>query len=154
MPDCFISYSHEDEELAKKISETIRGQGLEPFMASMSLRPGQEWSQTIRRNLRNSKWVFVLASPAACQSPFVQQEVGGAIFGEKRIVPVIWNMPPSHLPGWLSRYQALDVRGATLDVLQEKVIRIADEIRAKKAQGLLLLGCLLLALAVFGGKGK
>ena len=70
----------------------------------MSLQPGQDWHATIRANLQQSRWVFVLASRAACKSIFVQQEIGGAILGDKTIVPVVWDMPPSELPGWLSLY--------------------------------------------------
>ena len=146
MADCFISYSSVDEQLAKFVAQQLRAQGLDPFMASLSLQPGQDWSREIKRKLIDSPWVIFLASRAASLSPFVQQEVGGAIFGSKKLVPVVWDMAPSELPGWAQHFQALDLRGATVAQIGSQILSIAKQIKADKDKGVLIAGALLVGL--------
>ena len=84
MPDCFISYSSEDKELAEFINKELKGHEITSFMASDSLQAGQNWQQEILGNLKNSKWVVLLASRAACSSAFVNQEIGVALHDSKK----------------------------------------------------------------------
>lgn len=146
MPDCFISYASQDEKLAHFIHDEIKGHGLEVFMAAASLRPGQQWSKMIKNNLKNSKWVILLASQAACGSAYVQQELGMALGDAKRVVPIVWDIAPSQLPGWVNQSHALDLRGGRINDLREHMARIAAEIKQEKAEGLLILGVVVLAL--------
>jgi hypothetical protein len=153
MPDCVISYSTQDQRLADFIHAELSRHAIEPFMASVSLQPGQHWSAEILNNLRTSNWVILLASRAACSSPFVNQEVGGALLTSKRLVPIVWDMSPTELPGWANQVQAIDLRGSTLLELQNHVGAIAARIKQEKAQGLLILGAIVLGLfAVGNGK--
>jgi hypothetical protein len=151
MPDCFISYSSQDEVLAKFVEAHLRAQTVSVFMASISVKPGQNWSQEIWNNLRGSTWVIFLASRNACRSPYVQQELGGALATDKRLVPILWDMAPSDLPGWVNQKQALDVRGRTPQDLAAEVQKIARQIAADKQQqvlliaGLIALGAILLS---------
>ena len=68
MPDCFISYSIVDKELAEFVDKELKSHRITSFMASDSLQPGQNWQQEILENLRSSKWIILLASQAACSS--------------------------------------------------------------------------------------
>jgi hypothetical protein len=68
MPDIFISYSRHDEAFAQFLERHFTTEGLSVFLASVSLKPGDRWSQTILQNLRNASWVFFLAGRAACYS--------------------------------------------------------------------------------------
>ena len=155
MPDCFISYTSIDEALATDVAEYLRWRGLNVFMARLSLQPGDTWNIEIQNALRDSTWIVFLASRAACSSAFVQQEVGGAVFGGKKLIPVIWDMPPSDLPGWTKNYQALDLRGLPDHAVSQQIERIAETIHASKRKGALIAGgiiaCLLL-LAFAGDK--
>ena len=102
MPDCFISYSNTDQEFAKSVHSELEKHTITAFMASVSLRlrqlckgqPGQDWSKEIMENLRNSKWVILLASHAACSSEFVNQE---PLLNAKNLIPIVWDMPPNEL---------------------------------------------------------
>lgn len=149
MPDAFISYSSQDEKLAQFVHKHLSDEGLDVFLASISLKPGDHWSKKIMENLRSSNWVILLASRAACQSQFVQQELGGAIYGTKKIVPIVWDMLPSELPGWTRSYQAINLAGATLESLSQQMSSIAQHIKSEKGKGLLILGAIILALIVF-----
>jgi len=150
MPDCFISYSSQDEKVAATVREEMHRHGVSAFMASVSVQPGQNWSGEILRNLRASNWVILLASRAACESSFVNQEIGGALIDSKNLIPIVWDMSPSDLPGWARHFQAIDLRVSTPAALQEQVGLIATRIKQKKAQGLLIVGAILFAVFAFG----
>ena len=149
MPDCFISYSIVDKELAEFVDKELKSHRITSFMASDSLQPGQNWQQEILENLRSSKWIILLASQAACSSTFVNQEIGGALYASKKLIPIVWDMDPSELPAWLKSVQAIDMRGEQTRVeLQGQIVSIAQRIKEDKNQALLILGAVFLALFV------
>jgi hypothetical protein len=130
MPDVFISYSTVDRISAKGIYDYLLAMGLDPFMAEASLGPGQHWSSEILNALDNSSWVFFLASRSACGSAWVQQELGAAL--RKRVVPIIWEIRPDELPGWMKERQALDLRGKTPAQVTEEYDRLIRQIIEEK----------------------
>lgn len=132
VPDCFISYSSSDERFAKAVHRDLTAHGLSVFMAKISLHPGDRWAEDILRALAQSNWVIFLASKAACASPFVQQEIGGALITRKRLIPVVWQMAPSELPGWVNQVQAIDIRNQTLAQIQARIIDLAQQMKATK----------------------
>jgi hypothetical protein len=109
MPDVFISYSAQDEHTAKQVQRYFQANHVSAFLAPFSIQPGKKWSPAILSSLRQSRVVLVLASRAACASPFVNQEFGGSLALNKRIVPVVWDMRPEELPGWMKEFQAVDL---------------------------------------------
>lgn len=145
MPDVFISYSVKDEELAQFVRSHLLAQELDVFLASISLTPGERWTPSIIEHLRNSEWVFLLASKSAINSPNVQLEVGGAIFGKKKLVPIMWDVQPSELPRWVSDFQGLILTGATMENINRQVAQLAANIKQSKVKGQLVVG------AVFAG---
>ena len=148
MPDVFISYSSKDERLARVIHEELTTHGLSSFLASVSIPPGAVWPDMVLSELRASTWVIVLASKAAVTSSYVNQELGGAFFGVKTVVPIVWDMAPSDLPGWLSRVEAIDLRNRTLEDLRAEVITLAETFKRSKGKALLVFGAVLLGLWV------
>jgi hypothetical protein len=143
--DVFISYSAKDEELAKFVRLHLSAQGLSVFLASISLTPGERWTPTIIDSLRESDWVILLASKNALASQNVQLEVGGAIFGKKKLVPVMWDVQPVDLPRWVSEFQGLILTGATMENINMQVAQLASRIKEDKVKGQLIAG------AVFAG---
>lgn len=148
MPDCFISFSTVDGQVAEFVRRELIAQGASVFLAPVSIQPGDHWSDELTQQLKASDWVIVLASQAAVKSAWVNQEVGGAHLASKKIVPIVWDMAPTELKGWLSKYQAIDLRGGTFDQLAQQVGSIAARIKADKAKGLLILGALTFAVIV------
>lgn len=139
MPDCFISYSSTDQEFAKSVHSELEKHTITTFMASVSLQPGQDWSKEIMENLRNSKWVILLASRAACSSEFVNQEIGATLHNAKNLIPIVWDMSPSELPGWAKGVQAIDLRQLPIVGLRQHVASIAQRIKQDKAQQLMII---------------
>lgn len=152
MPDCFISYSTQDQRLAQFICNELTQHGLTVFVARASLVPGQQWSDVIRANLKSSDWVLFLASRAACQSPWVQQELGMALGASKRLIPIIWDLDPSALPGWVREKQALNLNGASVEQLKDRMAKIAESVKQEKAKGWLILGAIVFGLFAVGEK--
>lgn len=152
MPDCFISYSNHDERLARFVYSELESHDLDVFMAGISLRGGEDWSPKIRQNLNASPWVIFLASRQASRSPYVQQEPGMALSGDKNLIPIVWDMRPEDLPGWVSEKHAIDLRGGSLPELRQRVAKVAKSIRAEKQKGLLIVGGVILGLMALGGE--
>jgi len=154
MPDVFISHAKEDEQFANFLLRHLQQEGLGVYLASASLVAGEMWMPNILENLRQSQWVLCLASQAACCSPWVMQEMGVAIGSSKRMIPIIWDQPPSALPGWMQQYQPVNLVGASQDQVMNKLNQMAGSIKQdkeeQKQKALLIGGLLLLGMAIFG----
>lgn len=153
MADCFISHATVDEAFANWVAEELGKHNVSTFVAGRSLIPGEEWSKKIRNELEGSRWVIFLCSHAAARSAYVQQELGMALGGEKNLIPVVWDMDPAKLPGWVDERQALDLREADALTVRARVEELAQRIHAEKRTGLLIGGALLLALVALGKGG-
>lgn len=140
MPDVFISYSVKDEQLAQFVRQHLVQQGLDVFLASISLKQGEHWTPQIISALKASGWVFLLASKNALASANVQQEVGGAIFGQKRLVPIMWDIDPGEMPRWIADYQGVVLKGATMEQINARVAQLAADVKADKVKGQLVVG--------------
>ncbi len=150
MPDIFISYSRVDHELAQFLLKHLREENLNVFIAPITIDPGETWRDGILENLRESDWLLFLASHDACKSAYVQQELGAAIGLEKKIVPVIWDMAPEELPGWIDQKQALDLRGASNIEIKAEVRRIAKRVKADIRKGYLIAGLIIAGIIILG----
>ena len=153
MPDVFISYSAKDENLAQFVRDHLLKQELDVFLASVSLNAGDHWTPQIIEALRSSEWVFLLASKNALDSPNVQQEVGGAVFGKKRLVPIMWDVQPRDLPRWVADYQGLVLTGTTIENINIQVSQLAAQVKANKVKGQLVAGAVFAGLLYLLAKG-
>ena len=142
MPDCFISYSSNDQRFATAVHRDLTAHGLSVFMAKISLEPGDRWAAEVLQALAQSTWVIFLASKAACASPYVQQEIGGALLTQKKLIPVVWQMAPSELPGWVNQVQALDIRNQTPAQIQVRIVDLAQRMKATRDKGVLIAAAL------------
>lgn len=143
MPDVFISYSVQDEKLARFVCDHLIHQKLNVFLASISLEAGHKWTPQIFQALKDSKWVFFLASEAALKSHNVQQELGAALITEKKIVPIMWDIEPAQLPAWIGQYQGLCLKGQPMDNIKQQVAALSAKVKADKVQGMWVAGAML-----------
>lgn len=146
MPDVFISYSVKDERLAQFVRSHLVAHQLEVFLASISLIPGEKWTPQILSSLKMSDWVFFIASKSALESKYVQHELGAALAMEKKIVPIMWDVSPSDLPAWISQYQGLNLRGATIESITNHVTSLAARVKADKRTGQIVAGAFFFGL--------
>lgn len=146
MPAIFISYTKQDQKFADFLYNHLTNEGLSVFQSGLSLKPGQKWDRVILQNLKDSACVLFLASKAACQSSYVQQEIGASIITNKNLIPVVWDMLPEELPGWAKNFQALNLAEVSLEHIQETMSDIAAKLKMDNWVGLLLLGLLIAGL--------
>ncbi len=150
MVDVFISHAEADSPFAKFLHRHLTQEGLSVYLASVSMPPGERWMPHIMDNLRSSTWVLCLASRNACASPWVMQEMGAAVAVNKKLVPIVWDLQPDELPGWMKQYQAVNLAGQQQEAAMATIGRIAEAIKAEKQKGLVILGLLMAGLFVFG----
>lgn len=125
-------------------------------MAAVSLRPGDRWDQRIIAELKSSNVIFYLASEVSVASPYVQQELGMATAIGKQVLPVVWNMSPEWLPGFLKNIQALDLRQISPENYSAKLAEVANIIRTKEntdqRNALLIATALVVVLLILASK--
>ena len=151
MHEIFISYANDDEQIARFVQLHLSTEGVKAFLASTSVEPGEKWSNTVLAALKQSRIVVFLASAKACNSAYVQQELGIAIGDNKEVIPVIWNISPEQLPGWIQQLHTLDLRKANIAEAQAAIAAIATRLKEGKIMDLAKLVALILAgVAIFG----
>ncbi|GAB1259862.1 toll/interleukin-1 receptor domain-containing protein [Aurantivibrio plasticivorans] len=149
MAKVFISYSTQDEKIAQQIYSALSQVNAEPFLASISIKAGINWTAEIFNQLKEAQWVFFIATKSSCSSAAVQQEIGASLVQNKHIIPILIDIAPEELPGWVGNHQAIDARKdvgqlrATINAIGKKV---ADD---KFWSGIILggLGVALFAMA-------
>jgi len=147
MASAFISYSTQDQDIADQLHNAMTMIGIETFMASVSIKAGQNWTEKIFDNLRKAQWVFFLASKNSCRSAAVQQELGISLDREKEIIPILLDIAPEELPGWVGKHQAIDLSKGP-EALRGTIELIAKKIKVDNFWGGLIAGALLAGLCV------
>lgn len=151
MPNVFISYSTHDEHIAKQIHQALTSVNVDTFLAGISIEPGSNWTKTVFDALRDSEWVFFIASKSACASHAVQQELGASLVQNKSIIPILIDISPSELPGWVGQHQAIDARKDS-DHLNQTIQAIGEKVKNQKFwAGVVLTG---VALALITSQGR
>ena len=135
MPDVFISYSVKDEHIAQFVRTHLFNEGLNVFIASINILPGYRWESQIFKALRNSEWVFFLASRNALNSPNVEKEIIEAVKINKKLVPIMWDVEPSELPDWISAFQGLNLKGASYDGIATQITNLTHHVKEEKING-------------------
>jgi formylglycine-generating enzyme required for sulfatase activity len=94
--DVFISYSHMDLEIAKKVCATLEEAGLRCWIAPRDIRAGKEWAEAIMDGIETSRAMVLVLSSHANQSQQVRREVQLAVGQNMPVIPFrIENTPPS-----------------------------------------------------------
>jgi len=145
MPHVFISCSTDDEPLAHQLRAALTSVGVDTFVASVSVAAGKNWTDSVFDALRASEWVFFIASKSSCASHFVQQEIGASLAQKKQIIPILIDVAPSELPGWVGQHQAIDAR-ANADQLNRTIAAIGQQVKSQKFWSGVILGGIALAL--------
>jgi hypothetical protein len=135
--------------MAKYLHSQIQGFGVDVFMASVSLKAGQRWSDETWQNLRKSESVFFLATQAACNSAYVQQELGAALMAEKNIIPLIWGIKPEDLPGWIKQIQGINITGLSMESICEKLETLMVNIKQGEIPWKLIIAVIIGAIAIY-----
>lgn len=153
MATAFISYSVKDEHLAKSLHTMISMAGIDTFLAGISITPGANWTDAIFKHLDEAKWVFFLATKNSIGSAAVQQELGASLIQEKNIIPILIDVNPEELPGWIGNHQAIDINSDP-ELLHQKIEAIAEKIQVDKFWAGVIVGAIIVGLGVLIAKSK
>lgn len=86
--DVFISYSHLDEAVAKRICTLLNGYGISYWIDHEGIRHGDDFKKDIVEAIVRSRILLFISSANSNQSSNTIKEVGVAVEHEKVILPV------------------------------------------------------------------
>ncbi|WP_026941349.1 toll/interleukin-1 receptor domain-containing protein [Hellea balneolensis] len=82
---CFISYSWQDREFAKRLHDELNAQGIHCWLDSHQIIPGANILDEIDRGIRKWDKVLLCCSSHALQSPWVDRELDKAFQKEEAL---------------------------------------------------------------------
>lgn len=89
MKNIFLSYAYVDNEVATKFAQALSSVGLTVFYGEQ-ISAGDNWINTINKQLEASDVLIVLVSKEALDSSWVHMEVGAAWARNKMVIPVLF----------------------------------------------------------------
>lgn len=131
MTDIFISYAHEDRDIAQALAGEFSARGLEVWWDE-DLRAGDDWASKIMGTLDTVRLVVTLWSPSSINSEWVSLEAGYALVKNK-LVPA--KVMPVETPSPFRSVQEADLTGWA----QDRASDAADELTSCLIQRLALL---------------
>jgi len=112
--DVFLSYSYEDRPWVSEFSSSLRDAGVQVWFDIEQIAPGDRWQEIIQDALRQSKTLVVILSSNSIDSPNMYFELGAAVAGHKRIIPVLLeNIDLQRTPTLLRQFQSLQASSPT-----------------------------------------
>ena len=98
--DVFISYAHGDEAWASKFVDELEAQGVHAWFDKTEIAFGDRVSEKLEQALREAPVIAVLLSPDYIANPSSAFELGAALGGNKKIIPIMTQEaePASPLP--------------------------------------------------------
>ena len=112
----FISYSHADELLARKMAVALQNSGLKVWDDQAEILPGDNWAEKVAEALRESEAMVVLLTPEALVSHWVRREIDYALsekrFRERVVVALAGSpekLPEQEIPWILRRLKTVRV---------------------------------------------
>lgn len=109
----FLSYAASDRQVAGRLAEGLRCEGLEVWAAEKEVLPGDNYGLQIGRALESAEAMAVLVSPESMQSASVQSEINYALGASNfagRLIPVIVR-PTRSMPWIMERFPSVKVGG-------------------------------------------
>ena len=96
----FVSYSHLDEWIAKRLSAALRTLGMEMLRDVDALRSGEEWNARLLELIDKADIFQLYWSNNAKQSPHVEKEWRWTLAAQRSnfIRPVYWERPVPDIP--------------------------------------------------------
>jgi hypothetical protein len=87
--DVFISHARGDEPWASKFVDELEAQGVHAWFDKADIALGDRWSDKIEQALREAPIIVVLLSPNYMNNPSAAFELGAALGGNKKIIPIV-----------------------------------------------------------------
>lgn len=85
----FLSYHTNDQAWVSAFAAALRSEGVPPWFDAHEIKAGERWQEVTERALRESETLVLVITPGSFDSPWTFFELGAAIAGRKRVIPVI-----------------------------------------------------------------
>jgi hypothetical protein len=109
----FISYSRADKDFALELAKELRSSGFLIWFDQLDIPTGSRWDDEVEKALENCEIFMVILTPDSMASDNVKDEIGYAIDGKKRILPVL--LKNANVPFRLRRFQYVDFTKLSYD---------------------------------------
>ncbi len=104
----FLSYSDQDREWVSQFVSALREAGIAALFDVSDIPVGERWDLEIQKALRESSTLIVILSQGSLKNPNIFFELGAAVAGEKRVIPIlIGDVDVREIPLNLARIQLL-----------------------------------------------
>lgn len=133
----FMSYKHEDRELAGEFKLNLEHFGFSVFLAHEDIEASRDWQEVILQELKSTDVFVPLLTSRYKESVYTDQESGVAIGRGLPIIPLKVDIDPY---GFLDKTQAQkvdpeDIRGCCVEILE--VISGYDYLQEKLRKSLI-----------------
>lgn len=105
----FVCYSRRDSDFAMRLASDLKAAGVNVWIDQLDIAAGAVWDTAVETALGAASTVLVILSPDSAKSDNVRDEIGVALDGKSRIIPIIYK--PCKVPLRLSRQQRVDFSG-------------------------------------------
>jgi hypothetical protein len=104
--DVFLSYNMQDRSWVTEFSSALRSAGVTRWFDAHELKAGERWQEAIEGALRDSRVLVLVITPNSFSRPWTFFELGAAVAGHKRIIPVIsGDVDLNSLPALVRKFQ-------------------------------------------------
>lgn len=130
-PRIFLSYAHEDQEVAQPLADELKKHGAEVWIDVEEIAPGDSLKGRIEAAIQGSDLFLVLVSPASEHSAWLRRELESALAttNRTRVVPVLLSgaAVPADLRDVLYVEADPENLGQTTDQILRASHRLTDE---------------------------
>ena len=127
-PSVFISYAHQDADVARNLTEKLRAAGIGVWGDAQN-QLGDNWAERIESQLRSADYMLILVTTAALQSKQVMANASPRAmreYGDRDVTVVPVLLEDVELPPSLSGIQYLDFRGSQDRAIEALVSRLSS----------------------------
>ncbi len=127
--DVFLSYSHDDREIAKSLIDALKAQGV-PVWTDNDTAVGANWEDHLRAAMGKADAVIFLVTPASLASAYVMSEIGAAVAARKPVIPVVPTngRVPRGLPAPLRTWQMIRAGSRGAGEIASEIIERLDHL--------------------------
>lgn len=121
-PKVFLSWASSDKELAKRLAETLRANGIDAWFSDWEIGPGDSLRQRIEAGLGDATHFIVLLTPASISRPWVNAEIDAAfvrmVTEGCKFIPLRHGVAPNELTPFLRSLNSPELKDFDSDVRQ------------------------------------
>ena len=115
-PKVFLSYSHDDKDIASQLAGTLQENGIDTFIDNWCIRAGDSIRKKIDEGIEECTHFLVLLTPNSIGKPWVETEMDAGfvrkIEGKCSFIPVRYNLPVTELPATLRGLLSPEIKSA------------------------------------------